>query len=65
MKNKAAKLFNASKGTEFKIVIEEDKKAKCPEERFDVHLYLEGVLEKSIIGVPHYHIQSPFGDDAQ
>ena len=66
MKNKASKLANGlpwpTNETEFKIVIE---KSKVNKKKIDVHLYLDGVIDKSFLGASHhYHIVSPFGDDA-
>lgn len=63
MKNKALSLKNRSvkpHETEFRLVIEPSGKGG-----FNVYIYVEGVLEKIINGVEHYHVVTPFGADAE
>jgi hypothetical protein len=61
MKNKASELFDGlpHDEEEFKIVIEKKRN------KFNIHICLEGVIEKSFLGVKHWHVNSPFGDDAE
>lgn len=65
MKNEATKLPNMMAKNaydECKILIE---KSKTDKSKFDIHIYLEGVLEKAVLEVPHYQVESPFGNDAE
>ena len=69
MNNKAAKITDAFPSadpekyeSEFKILVEASVKDKT---KFDIHIHLAGHLQKVFTEVDHYHLVTPFGDDAE
>lgn len=61
MKNEASNIPNVNK-FESKILI---KSSASKKNHFDIHIYIENVLEKSILEIKHYHIVAPTIDIAE